>query len=171
MGVNFGVALTSVLAHEGGYVDHPKDPGGATNRGITQVVYDDWRITNSLPCVSVKDITTAEVMAIYRSRYWNRINGDELPTGVDYCTFDFAVNSGVNRAARYLQKAVGATEDGQIGPTTLKAVKAKNPAVLIDAVCNARMAFLKRLPIFNTFGKGWSHRVEDVRAKAKEMMA
>lgn len=168
MRANFDKALSAVLVHEGGYVNHPKDPGGATNKGVTQAVYDDWRQVIRLPKQSVKDLTDAEVMAIYKKNYWDRVKGDELPIGVDYAAFDFAVNAGVYRAARYLQEAVGVAPDGQIGPVTIAAVKACGPK-LIDTLCDARMAFLKRLTTFDTFGKGWTRRVEDVRAKAKGM--
>lgn len=167
MRTNFDKALASVLVHEGGYVNHPKDPGGATNKGVTQAVYDDWRQDKGLAKQSVRDITPAEVMAIYKLLYWDRVKGDALPAGVDYCVFDFAVNSGVNRAARFLQRAVGVAEDGQIGPVTINAASAMGADCLVDAICNARMTFLKGLHHFNVFGKGWTRRVEDVRAKAK----
>lgn len=166
---NYDKALSAVLVHEGGYVNHPRDPGGATNRGVTQTVYDDWRVTHGLPERSVKAITDAEVMAVYRQNYWNRVKGDELPSGVDYAVFDFAVNSGISRAIRYLQTAAGVESDGVIGPMTLEAVRAMSAPGLIDRLCDERLAFLKRLPIFDTFGKGWTRRVEDVRAKAKAM--
>lgn len=164
---NFDKALSAVLQHEGGYVNHPKDPGGATNKGVTQAVYDDWREDKGLAKQSVRDITPAEVMAIYKLLYWDRVKGDQLPAGVDYCVFDFAVNSGVNRASRFLQRAVGVAEDGKLGPITLRAVSAMGADCLVDAICNARMTFLKGLKHFNVFGKGWTRRVEDVRAKAK----
>lgn len=169
MRANFDRALAAVLVHEGGYIDHPKDPGGKTNRGVTQTVYNDWRVGNGLPEKSVRDITDAEVMAIYKRNYWDRVKGDELPSGVDYCVFDFAVNSGVSRASRYLQEAAGVDVDGVIGPMTLATVGSKPPSSLVDAICDARLAFLKRLSTFDTFGKGWTRRVEDVRAKAKAM--
>ena len=164
---NFDKALSAVLQHEGGYVNHPKDPGGRTMKGVTQAVYDDWREDKGLAKQSVRDITPAEVMAIYKLLYWDRVKGDALPAGVDYCVFDFAVNSGVNRAIRFLQRAVGVAEDGQLGPITLQAVSAMGADCLVDAICNARMTFLKGLKHFNVFGKGWTRRVEDVRAKAK----
>lgn len=167
---NFDKALASVLVHEGGYVNHPKDPGGATNKGVTQAVYDDWRQDKGLARRSVRDIAPVEVMAIYKLLYWDRVKGDELPAGVDYCVFDFAVNSGVNRAARFLQRAVGVAEDGQLGPVTLKAVAAAEPRCLVDAISFARLSFLKGLTHFSTFGKGWTRRVEDVRAKAKALL-
>jgi lysozyme family protein len=166
MKCNFDAALAAVLTHEGGYVNHPRDPGGATNKGVTQAVYDDWREDKGLPRLSVRDITPEEVTAIYKLQYWDRVKGDQLPAGVDYCVFDFAVNSGVNRAARYLQQAVGATPDGQIGPATLAAVGCKPPSEVVNDVCDARMEFLRRLTTFATFGRGWSRRVSDVRVKA-----
>lgn len=169
MRANFDKALAAVLVHEGGYVNHPKDPGGATNKGITQKVYSDWRFAHDLPSRSVKDITDAEVMAIYKHLYWDAIKGDELPAGVDYAAFDFAVNSGVSRAARYLQEAAGVNVDGQIGPVTLAAIKARPAQDMIAALCDARMGFLKRLSTFDTFGRGWSRRVAEVEVRAKGM--
>ncbi len=169
MRATFDHALAAVLKHEGGYVNHPRDPGGATNKGVTQAVYDDWRGKHELAKQSVKLITPAEVMAIYKRLYWDAVRGDDLPAGLDYCLFDFAVNSGVKRASRYLQRAAGVIDDGQIGANTLAAVKLVPPRRLIDAVCSARLAFLKNLSTFDTFGKGWTRRVDDVRIKAKAL--
>lgn len=175
MRTSFDAALAAVLIHEGGFVHHKLDPGGATNRGVTQAVYDDWRRRQGLVPRSVKSITDIELAAIYKRDYWDKVRGDDMPAGLDYCLFDFAVNSGAARAARYLQSALGVAADGQIGAVTLSAIKALDRdaicgrAGLIDQVCDARLAFLKRLPIFDTFGKGWSARVSDVRAKAKAM--
>ncbi len=169
MRATFDQALAAVLQHEGGFVHHPRDPGGATNRGVTQAVYDDWRSNHGLAKQSVKAITPAEVMAIYKKQYWDAVQGDDLPAGVDYCLFDFAVNSGVNRAARYLQRAAGVLDDGQIGPATLRAVAGIKASALVDAICDARLAFLRNLSTFDTFGRGWTRRVEDVRARAKAL--
>jgi len=168
---NFAASLAAVLVHEGGYVFDPADPGGETNRGITKAVYDDWRIAHGIPRQNVRLLSQFETEAIYRKLYWDAIRGDQLPSGVDYCTFDFAVNSGVNRASRYLQRAAGVTDDGQIGPMTLAAVDAKPAGEMIDAVCDGRLAFLKQLPTFDHFGHGWTTRVNDVRAMAKGMVA
>jgi lysozyme family protein len=167
----FDTSLAAVLLHEGGYVNDPQDPGGATNRGITQAVYNDWRFDRRLEMQDVKLLTPAETSAIYKLLYWNPICGDNLPAGVDYCTFDFAVNSGVNRASRYLQRAADVLDDGQIGPVTVAAVGKVPANTLIEEVCDERLAFLQRLPTFAHFGKGWTARVNDVRAKAKAMAA
>lgn len=168
---NFAPSLALVLVHEGGFVDDPHDPGGRTNRGVTQAVYDDWRRGEGLAPRDVKLLNGYEVGAIYKRRYWDAVKGDALPIGVDYCLFDFAVNSGVNRAARYLQHVAGVAEDGQIGPVTLAALERLNPADVIEQVCVARLNFLKQLSTFDLFGRGWTTRVEDVAAKAKEMAA
>jgi lysozyme family protein len=166
---NFTAALASVLVHEGGYVNHPKDPGGATNKGVTQRVYDDWRVNRGLAPRSVKHIQTNEIEEIYRKQYWDAVKGDQLPAGVDYCVFDLAVNSGTNRAARFLQRAAGVFEDGKIGPVTLAAVNMIPPRLLVDSICDERICFLKSLSTFSTFGKGWTRRVSDVRDHGKAM--
>jgi lysozyme family protein len=156
---NYPQALKQVLKYEGGYVDHPKDPGGPTNKGVTQAVYDDWRKSQNLPVQSVRNIADSEVASIYKNLYWDRINGDNLPDGVDFAVFDFAVNSGVSRAARTLQGVVGVAQDGQIGPQTIQATK----DYVAMAVTNKRLAFMQSLSIWNTFGKGWSARIADVK--------
>lgn len=169
MNDNFPASLAAVLVHEGGYVNDPRDPGGATNQGVTQAVYDDWRAGEGLEQRSVRLINGYEVGAIYRRRYWDACRCDDLPAGVDYCIFDFAVNSGTNRAARYLQRAAGVAEDGQIGPMTIAAVFAKPATGLIDQVSSLRLAFLRQLKTFDRFGRGWTRRVEEVCAKARAM--
>jgi len=168
---NLASSLAAVLLHEGGYVNDPQDQGGATNRGITQHVYDDWRRSQGLDPRGVRSIEQPEIEAIYRKLYWNACRCDDLPSGVDYCVFDFAVNSGPVRAARYLQRAVGVNDDGQIGPVTLAAVDAKPACETIAAISAARLAFLGQLPTFSHFGKGWSARVGEVGLKAAEMAA
>lgn len=168
---NFAPSLALVLQHEGGKVDDPQDPGGRTAYGITQRVYDDWRGEQGLPVRDVWFIVEPEIEAIYRMLYWNACRCDELPAGVDYAILDLAVNSGVNRAARFLQRAVGVPDDGKIGPVTLAAVNAKPPCQTITAITQARLAFLTQLTLFPRYGKGWTARVGDVGAKAAEMAA
>jgi lysozyme family protein len=156
---NYAQSLKQVLKYEGGYVDHPKDPGGPTNKGITQAVYDSWRKSQNLPTQSVRSIGDSEVAAIYKNLYWDRVSGDNLPDGVDFAVFDFAVNSGVSRAAKYLQAVVGVAQDGQIGPQTIQATK----SYVAMAVTNKRLTFMQSLSIWSTFGKGWSARIADVK--------
>lgn len=165
---NFHRSIIAVLKHEGGYVDHPRDPGGATNRGITFATLKAWR-GKPITTTDVRDLTEAEAVLIYRANYWSRLKCDDLPAGVDYAVMDFAVNSGVSRAAIYLQEIVGVAPDGKIGPLTLQAVAKWDSVALIEALCAKRMGFLKRLSTWPTFGKGWSARVTGVLRLAKDM--
>ena len=165
---SYDQALQAVLRYEGGYVNNPHDPGGATNRGVTQAVYDSYRARKGLPKQPVKACTMDETKDIYRNLYWNKVHGDDLPIGVDLAVFDFAVNSGPARAAKMLQHLVGVPVDGVIGPATVAAANAKQLG-LTDALCNERARFLQTLPTFVHFGKGWMSRVENVRATAKAM--
>lgn len=162
-------SLAKVLQHEGGYVNHPKDPGGPTNKGVTQRVYDGYRKSKGLTARSVKSITGEEVADIYDRQYWDAVKGDLLPDGVDYVVFDGAVNSGPGRSVMWLQQALrpGYTGriDGQMGVGTLAALKTvNNHDALIGRICDARMAFLHRLSTFSTFGRGWTARVAEVRS-------
>jgi lysozyme family protein len=164
----FAECVAVVLRHEGGFVDHPRDPGGATNRGITLRTLRDWRGDDSLTADAVRELTEEEAREIYFARFWNPIRADELPPGVDLAVFDFAVNSGPGRAARELQAAVGATADGAIGRATLAAVRAADAAQVVGNLSERRRAFLRRLPTFETFGRGWLRRVADVEKIARE---
>lgn len=166
----FDTALAEILRHEGGWVDHPRDPGGATNRGVTIGTLSDW-LGRPATKAEVKALTVADVAPIYRAKYWNAVKADDLPAGVDLMVFDLAVNSGPGRAARFLQEVVGATADGVIGPATIAKVKALHPLAVIDALSQRRERFYRGLSTFATFGKGWMRRLADVTAKAKEMAA
>lgn len=163
----FQRALRPVLQHEGGFVNHPDDPGGATNRGITQRTYDAWRRSTGRDTQWVRHITDGEVEAIYRRQYWDVVRGDMLPPGVAYAVFDAAVNSGPARAARWLQRALVIEADGVIGEQTIDAAANAPPTVTIDRMCDDRMAFLRRLRHWPTFGRGWTRRVDEVRRQAK----
>ncbi len=165
---NFDKSLAELLKHEGGFVNHPSDPGGATNLGVTQAVWEDW-IDRAVSEENMKALTPNKVAPLYREMYWDRIKGDKLPSGVDYCVFDAAVNSGASRAAKWLQTTVGAVADGAIGEQTMKQVLLTNPLMLIDKYSANRLAFLQRLSTWPTFGKGWERRVEEVRVTALKM--
>jgi lysozyme family protein len=161
----FERSLKKVLTHEGGYIHHPKDPGGATNQGVTQRVYDDYRRQHGGPIRSVKDLTNSERDTIYRQRYWNLIKGDLLPAGISYVVFDGAVNSGVSQSVKWLQRALGIKADGVLGPATLTAIQQINDHdALIARIVERRMKFLKALKTWKTFGKGWTRRVDGVLA-------
>lgn len=165
---NFESSLKHVLVHEGGYVNHPADPGGATNKGVTQRVYDGFRVKSGQAKRSVKEITDTEVSKIYKTQYWDMVRGDELPAGVDYVVFDGAVNSGVGQSVKWLQRSLPSYKgpiDGDIGAGTLGAVVSDDDNdALVNRICDRRMAFLRALKTFGTFGKGWTRRVEGVRS-------
>lgn len=170
---NFQKALPKFLSHEGGYVNHPSDPGGATNMGVTIANYRKY-VKPGGTVADLKRITKAEVATVFKRHYWDKVKADDLPSGVDYCVADFAINSGPSRAAKYLQKAVGVAQDGVIGPQTMEAVRGANSRVVINRICDERLAFMKRIKggsLWKTFGKGWSRRVADVRAVSLEWAA
>lgn len=169
---NFARSMPHFLKHEGGYVDHPNDPGGATNKGVTIATFRRY-IKPKGTKSDLRKITNAQVSMVYKRQYWDKVSADYLPSGVDYCVSDFAINSGPSRAAKYLQRVVGAAQDGKIGPATIAAVEKMDTAELINRLCDDRLAFMKRIrggKLWKTFGKGWSRRVSDVRKVSIRMI-
>lgn len=170
----FDVALAEVLKHEGGYVNHPSDPGGRTNRGVTQRTWEAWTGKPASEA-DMRGLTVADVRPLYRKRYWDQVRGDDLPGPLALCVFDFAVNAGPARAVRFLQRMVGAAQDGVMGPATIGAVRgytgAHGVAAAVRAYQSARRDFYRSLATFPTFGKGWLRRVDEVEARALEMVA
>jgi lysozyme family protein len=167
---NFDAALKAILHHEGGFVNHPSDPGGMTNLGVTKKVWEEW-VGHEVDEKAMRALTPEMVGPMYKAKYWDKIKGDDLPDGVDYAVFDAAVNSGPGRAAKWLQACVGVEQDGGIGPKTLTAVAKHNPAVLVEDYAKRRLSFLMDLPHWGTFGKGWGRRVAEVQNTASSMTA
>jgi lysozyme family protein len=167
----FSRSLAKVLVHEGGYSNHPADPGGATMKGVTQRVFTEWLAADGKPSRDVRTITNAEVAAIYRKRYWDIAKLDKLAPGVSYVVFDGNVNSGVAQSIKWLQRALqglglyqGAI-DGIIGQGTILAAAGVNDNdMLVARIIERREAFLRVLKTFKTFGKGWISRIRDVKA-------
>jgi len=168
----FRDALRITLRFEGGYADHADDPGGATNRGITQATYDAWRAEQGATPRPVREITDAEVTAIYRQRYWLDGRCNMLPWPVSAAHFDACVNHGLRNAARLLQRAVGVAADGIIGPITLGAVERSEPGGLVDEMLWQRLAFYERIMLrrraSRTFCLGWLSRVNALRRSLRD---
>ena len=178
MASRFDVCLDEVLRQEGGYADHPADPGGATNMGITHKTLADWRGVSpwwDLPKSAVKALGRDEAAQIYKKLYWERSGAGTLPAGLDLALFDFAVNSGPDRAVRLLQTELGVAVDGRIGPVTRGAVEAyagkKGLAALAGALCDRRLRFLQGLSTFPVFGAGWTSRIATIRKAALAAIA
>lgn len=176
MRVNFKDCLAETLKWEGGYSNHPSDPGGKTNYGVIQRVYNSYRRLRNQSPKDVRSISKFEVEDIYKSMYWDNVQGDLLPIGLDLVVFDFGVNSGPSRSIKFLQKALNKVDgaqlkvDGIIGPATLDAATATADLPrLIKSICDDRQGWLQTLKTFVTFGKGWTTRVRGIKAKALEM--
>jgi lysozyme family protein len=169
MKANLERALQLIKKHEGGYVNNPKDPGGCTNMGITLATFRK-HISPGATCEDVKALTWEQAEAIYRASYWERVAGDELPSGLDVHVFDMAVNAGPGTAVRLLQRLVGVADDGIVGPVTLKAVATHvNIDTLIKQYTQARLDYYNKLSGWPTFGKGWANRLDATTAVALEL--
>jgi lysozyme family protein len=169
MRANFAEALQAVLKHEGGFVNHPKDPGGMTNLGCTKAVWEE-HCGHEVSEKVMRALTPADVAPLYQSKYWDKVKGNDLPSGVDYVVFDCAINSGPGRAIKLLQACLGVEQDGGIGPKTLTAIKGFYPEEIIKDYSERRIAFLMALPTWGTFGKGWGRRVDEVEKTALKMI-
>jgi lysozyme family protein len=166
---NFDKCLEMLLKHEGGFVNHPKDPGGMTNLGVTKAVYDKW-IGRASTEAEMRALTPKDVAPIYKKNYWDKVRGDDLPSGADWACFDWAVNSGSGRPAKALQRIVGATQDGAIGPQTLKMVASQDPKMIVEKMYDQRQAFYENLKTFETFGRGWTRRNKETKETALELI-
>ena len=168
MNKNYDKCLKTILHHEGGYVNHPEDPGGETNLGVTKRVYQEWGGTKDM-----KDLTFDDVAPIYKKNYWDKMKCDDLPSGLDLCVFDFGVNAGPGRAAKYLQTLIGTVADGGIGPNTLAKLKEYTDKTGVKETItnyqNDRQSYYEKLSTFKTFGRGWTRRVEETTKLALEL--
>ena len=166
---NFPASLALILKSEGGFVNHPRDPGGMTNLGVTRNVWKEW-VKHDVDEAEMRSLTPELVAPLYKARYWDACRCDDLQRGVDYCVFDAAVNMGSGRAAKLLQAALGVKADGSIGRATIAAATAADPVELLEAFSLGKEAFYKSLPTFGVFGKGWLNRVAHVQDAAEGMM-
>jgi uncharacterized protein (TIGR02594 family) len=164
----FAAAMELVFQSEGGYVNHKNDPGGPTNMGIT---FDTAKRHGYRTIAALKNMTRAQAKAIYRKDYWDPIMAGRMPAGVGYAVFDFNLHSGSGNAITILQQVLGGIAvDGEVGPETLGAIHAADPSDLIDRLLDRRMAFLKQLRTWRSFGRGWTNRLNKVRREALSMV-
>jgi len=168
MNDNFSKCFDMLLQHEGGFVNDERDNGGMTNLGVTKSVLEMVR-GREVTEQEMRDLTPDDVMPVYKQLYWDKVKADHLPSGVDWCVFDWAVNSGPSRAAKALQRAVNASVDGAIGPKTLAAVAERDPKEIIEAMAEERELFYRALKDFDHFGKGWLRRNKETRMSALGM--
>lgn len=155
--MDFDTAFQRLLGHEGDFVDHPADPGGATRWGITERVARTAGYRGDM-----RQFPVEIAKQIAKHEYWDAVRADELPSGVRYQMFDAAYNSGVRQAVIWLQRAAGTDADGVIGPKTLLAVKTQNVDVLRQRMLSQRLRFLTNLKNWEAFGKGWARRIADL---------
>jgi len=158
-------ALEHIRAEEGGYVDHPDDPGGCTNMGITLATYRH-HINPGAMCEELRAMRWEEAETIYRRSYWNAVHGDALPVGLDLVVLDMAVNAGPRRALMLLQRALGVAEDGIVGPVTCAAIERTHPEDLVNAYSAVRLDYYRSLKTWPTFGRGWRGRTRRARHRA-----
>ena len=169
MQANYDKCLETILHHEGGYVNHPKDPGGETNLGVTKRVYLEHGGTKDM-----KELTVEDVAPIYKKGYWDKMKCDDIPSGLDLCLFDFGVNAGPGRAAKFLQSMIGTTVDGGIGPNTLakleEYIRENGEHEAVNKYQEMRQKYYEQLSTFDTFGKGWTRRVEETTKLALDLI-
>jgi len=168
---NFDKCFINLLKHEGGFVNHPNDPGGITNLGVTKAVWEEW-VRHPVTEKDMLLLTPEIVKPFYKRKYWDACHADDFVPGLNYAVFDVAVNSGVGRSIKLLQSCVGAATDGSYGSITAALVKKASfdPARLIELYCAKRLEFLQELKTFETFGKGWSRRIAEVKETALSML-
>jgi lysozyme family protein len=177
METNFTTSLAHILKSEGGFQDDPRDSGnklpdgrkGCTNLGVTQAVWEAY-VGHKVSTADMKGLTPDKVAPFYKHKYWDAVHANDLPSGIDYLTFDFAINAGTGRAIKLLQRVVGALPDGDIGPKTLAAIKAQDIKELINKYTNAKKEFYRAIPSFNIYGKGWLARTSAVDTIAKTLI-
>jgi lysozyme family protein len=165
----YDTALTHLLQHEGGYTNHPDDPGGPTNFGITIADYRRYAKADAT-AADMRAMPVGEAKAIYRKRYWDAQRCDELPAGVDYAVFDYGVNSGIGRSGKVLRRLLNLPDNTSVvGDDVIAAAQSADARALVSAICDERLRFLKSLKTWAVFGNGWGRRVDEVKAVALQM--
>jgi lysozyme family protein len=163
---NFQECLDLVLKSEGGWVNHPSDPGGETNLGVTKRVWEEY-VGHAVD--NLKKLTKADVAPLYELKYWRPCYCEVLPRGLDFVVFSMGINAGPGRSIKLLQQSIGCVPDGVIGPKTRDLISSSNGSALIAKFSEARREYYKSLKTFPIFGKGWLARVDREEAEALDM--
>jgi lysozyme family protein len=167
---NFQTSLNLVLDHEKGFSDYPFDAGGMTNLGVTKKTWEAW-VKRPVDEAEMRSLTPEKIMPLYKTKYWDACKCDELPLGVDYAVFDFAVNAGVSRASKTMQSALGTAADGIVGPATIGVATNADPDEFLEKFSKLKEQFYRSLQLFDVWGKGWLRRVSEVKQTAEGMIA
>jgi lysozyme family protein len=166
---NWKRSFELMLQSEGGFANHPSDPGGMTNLGVTKATWENW-VGRQSDESEMRSLTADKVEPMYKKKFWDAVRGDEVKIGLDYLLFDFAVNASPGRSIKTLQTSIGVPADGGFGPVTMAAMKSYEPVKLIERFSQAKEDFYRSLNTFDTFGKGWLNRVERVKGEALTMV-
>jgi lysozyme family protein len=166
MNNNFQECLDLVLKAEGGWVNHPSDPGGETNLGVTKRVWEEY-IGHTVE--SLKKLTKEDVAPLYELKYWRPCYGEVLPRGLDFLCFSFGVNAGCGRSVKLLQQSLGLVSDGVIGPRVMQKLRESNTTDVIKGFSESRREYYKSLKNFPIFGKGWISRTDKEELEALNM--
>jgi lysozyme family protein len=174
---NFNKSLEHILNAEGGFTADSKDPGnhlpdgraGCTNMGVTQTAWEEY-VGHKVSIADMQGLTKEQVGKFYKNKYWDRVQADALPTGIDFLATSFAINAGVGSSAKLLQKCINAVPDGMIGPRTLQVIAGVDSKELIEKFSEAKEQYYKSLKLFSLYGHGWLNRVESEKAIALAML-
>ena len=167
---NFQTSLNLVLDHEKGFSDYPFDAGGMTNLGVTKKTWEAW-VKRPVDESEMRSLTPEKVAPLYKIKYWDACKCDQLPLGIDYAVFDFAVNAGVSRASKTMQTALGTAADGIVGPATIGVATNADPDEFLEKFSKLKEQFYRSLQLFDVWGKGWLRRVSEVKQIAEGMIA
>jgi len=167
---NFQTSLNLVLDHEKGFSDYPFDAGGMTNLGVTKKTWEAW-LKRPVDEAEMRSLTPEKVAPLYKIKYWDACKCDQLPLGIDYAVFDFAVNAGVSRASKTMQATLGTAADGIVGPATIGVATNADPDEFLEKFSKLKEQFYRSLQLFDVWGKGWLRRVSEVKQTAEGMIA
>ena len=165
---NFKQCLALVLKSEGGFVNHPSDPGGMTNLGVTKRVWEEYTGHEADEKI-MRGLTPEKVAPLYEQRYWRPCYGEVLPRGLDFLCFSFGINAGCGRSVKLLQQSLGVVSDGIIGPRVMQNIRESNVTDIIKVFSESRREYYRTLKQFPIFGRGWIARTDKEEQEGLQM--